>query len=445
MAKKKKIIEETIKKNIQKPIGEISEEAYITFSTYVNSKRHTAGLKSGMKTSYLRLIWAAMQYPKGKEIPTSTLIASVSTWHGHGTDGLIPLNSALVRSGVFSGTGFFGSKGIDSVDSECASPRYTKNMLSPLYNEVLGDLIKEVPMVPSMVGPLEPEYIPLPLPLSLILKTPVSGLGVGMRSDYPTFSPQSLYSAYINNNPQLLEPNIDILMDKSNSELAKLWTTGKGRVIYAYKISRSLSQDGKTEGILFEGSSEIFAPNIKKFRKLEEEGKIYIEDLTDLSGQKLFVGKVPGARGITIDEIEALSRKVCYSSETYTINVTTDNTAFRIPLFDWIDITYKNYINLLVQTNIKRIEKVEFDLAVQEALPLVSNYVLNVNPKATDKEIITSLGIPVEIVDSVMSKPISYLRQNKDTSARVNALKSKLKELKSFNPVQFTETIIAKL
>jgi hypothetical protein len=44
-----------------------------------------------------------------------------------------------------------------------------------------------------------------------------------------------------------------------------------------------------------------------------------------------------------------------------------------------------------------------------------------------------------------MSKPISYLRKNKDTSDRVKALKDKLKELKKFNPVAYTEDIINRL
>ena len=41
-----------------------------------------------------------------------------------------------------------------------------------------------------------------------------------------------------------------------------------------------------------------------------------------------------------------------------------------------------------------------------------------------------------------MSKPISYLRKNKDTAERVKELKDKLKELKKFNPVTYTEQII---
>ena len=44
-----------------------------------------------------------------------------------------------------------------------------------------------------------------------------------------------------------------------------------------------------------------------------------------------------------------------------------------------------------------------------------------------------------------MSKPISYLRKNKDTSARVKELNDRLKELKSFDAVKYAEEVINKM
>ena len=170
-----------------------------------------------------------------------------------------------------------------------------------------------------------------------------------------------------------------------------------------------------------------------------------MEDLTDINGPKMVISKVPGARGISIEEIEDLARKCCYSATNYTTNVTTGSTMFRIGLYDWLDYTYKNYIDLIVKVNQKKIEKTTFDIAVLEAIPLISDYILNKNPKATDEEIMKVFGMPQEIVSSVMSKPISYLRKNKDTSDRIKELKTRLKELKKFNPVAYTEQIINQL
>lgn len=446
MAKKK--LEGTVEiegSKFEKAIGEFSRDAYLDYGEYVNCHRHLAYIQDGVKVSYRRLIYAATQFPKGRDIPSTTLISSVAAYHPHGLTGIEDLNANLVKSGIFSGSGFFGSTSIDGTDSPHAAPRYTKNRLSDLYWDLMGRLIKEVPYVESPVGALEPEFLPTPLPMCLYMKNLVSGLGVGISTIYPNFSPESLYQAYIHNNPELLEPNVDLFIDKANSELKRLWETGKGRVIYSYKISRSLGPDGKTEGILFEGDTGLFTPSVKRFGKLQEEGKVFMEDMTDIGGPKLFIGRVPGARGITIDDIEGLCRKICYSASTYVLNVTDGKTAFRIPLYDWLDISFKNYNKLITAVNKKRIEKTKFDIVVLESTPAIVDYVLNKNPKATDKEIQDALGLDEAIVSAVMSKPISTLRKNKDNSARLKDLKALLKELRAFDPVKYTEEIIKKM
>lgn len=447
MARKKKTKEELSLINqdiLQKGIGEISRDCFLDFGNYINNQRHTASILDGCKPSYRRLIFAALQFPKSKMIPSTTLISSVANYHAHGLTGIELLNSNLVHTGVFSGEGSWGYTSIDGVYNPYAAPRYTKERISDTYNEVFGDLWREVPMVESPVGPMEISYIPLPLPLALYMKASITGLCIGEKNVYPNFSPISMYQAYMNNDPNLLEPNGNLLIDKENSELEKIWQTGSGRIVYSYKISRGVDTNGNP-GILFEGDTFLFTPNLKKLNKYKEEGKIYIDDLTDMNGPKLFVGRIPGARGVDIDMIEDLCRKCCYSSVNYRINVTTGSTMFRIGLYTWLDYTYKNYISLVTQVNQKKIGKTQFDIAVLESLPSISDYILNRNPKATDEEICRVLGIAPEIVSSVMSKPISYLRKNKDSSSRLKELKDKLKELKKFDPVKYTEQIIERL
>lgn len=446
---RKKAVEE--EKPLEQPLelrrdfGGIIKENYLEYGNYVNNYRHLCRVEDGLKISYRRLIYAAMQFKRGEDIPTTTLISSVAKWHPHGLTGIEDLNAVLTLSGVFHGEGSFGSIGIDGVDNPHAATRYTKNRLSDVYWEILGDTIKEVPYQESPVGALEPAYIPTPLPLCFSLERLVSGLGVGISTVYPNFSPWSMYQAYLHNDPNLLEPKIDLLLDKNNSELKRLWETGKGRVIYSYKISRQTSPDGRTEGILFEGSTGIFTPKIKKFKKLEEEGKVYIEDMTDFNGPKLFVGRVPGARGITVENIEEIARKICYDATTYSLNISDGRSSFRIPLKDWLDYTYKNYIALITKVNSKKTEKCKFDIAVQEAIPLVANYIINTNPKASNEEIQGALNLPEEVLKVILDRPLNQIRKIKDNTDRIKALKQKLKDLKAFNPILYTEEIIKKL
>lgn len=447
MARKKKEDNiQTITTDLVKPIGQITEEAYLSYGNYINNYRAIAHIVDGMKISYRRLIYTATTYGKTAGlIPSLELINSVSRLHPHSLDGIELANALLVKSGVFEGSGWFGVMQVDGVENPHSSPRYTKNRLSDLYWEIIGDLIKEVPYVDSPQIDKEPAFIPLPIGLCLYQKNLVQGLGLGISVIYPNFSPKSLYQAYIHDNPKLLEPNVDLILDKNNSELEKLWRTGKGRIIYAYKISRF--KEDNIEGILFEtkDGTDIFTPKLNKFKKLVEDGKVFIEDRTDETGSKLLVGRVPGARGVTIDEIEAIARKSCYDATTYNINLTDGSSVFRMPLKDWLGYTMNNYMEFVSKVNQKRIGEVEFAIKVQQSLPLIADYIINTNPSASDSEISKKLGIEEEVVKEVMSKPISYLRKNKDTSERVKALTGKLKELKKFDARKFMESVINRL
>lgn len=440
-----------MKELIKRGVGDITEEAYVLYGGYVANSRALPGL-DGIKISIRRLIYMAMQQPKGKLQPALDVISSVSKIHPHGLVGIEGSAAHLKRSGVFSGQGFFGATSMDGVVSPNAAPRYLKIGLSNLYWDILGDIVNPeyIGFHESPVGGhQEPDYLPLPLPLCLYMPVQTTGIAVGCKTDIPSFSAKSLLAAYKHNDPSLLEPSVDLLIDKKNSELERLWYTGKGRVVYAYKISRQKSPDGKTEGILFESSTdtstEIFTPNLKKFDKLISEGKVYTEDLTDDSGPKMFIGRVPGARGITIDDIEGIARKICFSAKEYQVWITDGTKAFRTPIKDWIDYTYKNYIELITKVNNHNIEKVQFQIAIQEALPMISKYLMEINIKASVKELSDKLHLDKSVVEAALEKPIKQLIQNKDNSDRIKALKSKLKELKKFDPVAYTEEIIMKL
>lgn len=445
--KKKEEIKEVQTPNgiVQVPIAQMMQDNYLDIGSYVANHRALPNLFDGCKDSYRRLIFAATSFPKGKLHPGPEVINKTAAYHPHAIDSLKGTAAMFVNSGVFDGEGAFGFTSIDGEEMEPAAPRYVKMGLSSKYWELIGDLIKEVPWVESPVGAMEPVYLPLPLPLCTYLRTTVQGMAVSIKTNIPNFKPSSMLAALKADNPNLLEPNVDIIMDKNQSELEKLWRTGKGKVTYSYKISRATRNEGRTEGILFEGDTSLFTPRWSRFQKMFDEGKAFFENLTDAEGNKAFVGRVPGARNITIEDIEAIARKICYSTQDYVLNVTDGTTAYRIGLKDWLAFTYTNYINLVSEVNKKRIDKCLFDIKVQEAIPYVADYILNKNPKATDKEISGALGISADVLEVVMSKPISYLRANKDTAERVKALKDKLKALKAFDPVKYTEEIINQL
>ena len=423
------------------PIGKATEDAILDAAGYLNNHRALADVEDGCKPSYRRMIWSALQFPKGEMQPSVQLINRMASYHPHSLDGCTGLLASMVRSGIMTGKGSFGITSILGDEKPAAAPRYTKTRLSDLWYESVAPLMQCVEKVESPVGPLECKKIPAIFPICLSFRGLVSGIGFGISTIYPNFSPKSLYQAYINNNPNLLEPNINILIDKKNSELNKLWTKGKGKVIYSYKVSPYTNEDGK-KGYLFEGDTEIFTPNLRKINKLVESGYVFIEDMTDSKGPKMFVGLVSG-RGVTLQELEKLCRQCCWDGTTYQLNVTSGETCFRIPLYSWLDYTYKNYIRLLEEVTKRRIEKVTFDLKVQTAIPKIAEYILN-NPKVSDKELIEKTGYTKEVISEVLKKPLGLLRK-KDTSEKIKELKDKLAELKKFDPKEYTKNLIEKL
>lgn len=449
MPRKKKIVTTPIPQELSRSVGDITEEAYRLYGGYVNTSRAIPRL-DGLKVSVARLIYATILQPRGKWLPSHELVPSIQRWHPHGTVGVELANAHLARIGIFDGDGFFGNTSIDGIVSPPAATRYTHVKLSDLYCDILKDLTNPeyIHYHESPQGELEPDYLPCPLPFALFIPISTIGLGVGIRTNIPSFTAKSLYEAYLKDDPNLLRCSVDLIIDDRKSELERLWRTGRGKITYSYKISRCQSPDGKTEGILFETNTEltteVFVPNLSKFQPLVEEGKVRIEDVTDDTGPKLIISRVPGAR-ISIDDIESLARKCSWKTIEYQCWVTDGIKCFRIPIRDWIKYTIENYIKLLNTATAKKLEKVEFQIAVQKALPVIADYIMNKNPKASDKEINKVLGIPEEIIAEVLNKPISYLRKNKDTSDRIKNLKDKIKYLKSFDPVKYTEEIISKL
>lgn len=449
MAKKKKaevILDSTAPAIIEeKSFGDVLSTNMIEIASYVNNHRSLPNIMDGCKDSYRRLIYAAVLAYNGRLLHAPDVLGSVMKWHPHDVKGIEGTMADFVKAGVFSGEGSFGSVDLDGTENPHAAPRYLEVSLSPTYHELIGELIKEVPMVESPNGALEPIYVPLPLPLSLCLRTNVSGLGFGISTVLPSFKPQSLYNAYINNNPDLLELNINLNIDREKSELHKIWTTGKGSITYYYNVCRSIGPDGKSEGVLFTGDTDIFTPNFNKFKPLIELGGVYTVDLTDKDGPKYFVGRVPNSKKVSIEDIEHIAHSIYYKTISYDIEVTDGNSAFSIPMYDWIGLTYKSYLELISRVNDKKIQKTLFDISVLEKIPEFVEFIKG-NPTATRAEVQVALKLTDEQLSALMARTLSSLvREDKSSATIMDKYLNKLNELKSFNPVIETANIISKM
>lgn len=422
--------------------GDIVENSYLIFGSYVNSKRQLPLIMDGLKPSYRRLILASYTYGP-KFTKTAKVTSMTQTWHPHGITGMVGVASALIRSGVFDGSGNWGANLINGTSFGPAAERYTSLKISDTYYDIIGRLIKMVPWNESPMGDPEPDYLPTPLPLSLSFFS-IMGLGIGVSTKLPNFSPVSMYEAYLNDDPSLLKANCNINIDIKESELDKIWYEGKGKVCYKYNIVRCVSDDG-SQGVRIEGDTDIFLPKLKWFEQQQDQEKLFIREETDETGPKLFIGKNPNIRTISVDDIEEHAIKACRDCTTYSLNVTNGTQAFRIPLREWIKITYENYLTLVDKQKQQKIQDVEFNIKVAENTEVVANYIINENPKAENEEISQAVGCDIEIVNAIMSRSISNLKKNKDNSEKLKSLKSKLKEWKSLDPIKFIDEIVRRL
>lgn len=425
-----------------KSAGSIVEDSYMIFGSYVNSSRQLPLVMDGLKPSYRRLMLASYTYGP-KFTKTAKVTSMTQTWHPHGITGMVGVASTLIRSGVLEGSGNWGANLINGSSFGPAAERYTSLRISPNYYDIIGRLIKMVPWRESPMGDMEPEYLPTIVPFSLSFFG-IMGLGIGVSTKLPNFSPLSMYEAYLNDDPMLLKPNCNIDIDYSESEMHKLWNEGKGKVCYKYRITRTTSTDG-SQGVLIEGDTDIFVPKLKWFESQQEQEKLFIRDETNEDGPKLFIGRNPNIRTITVDDIEDQAIKACKSCTTYSLNVTNGTQAFRIPLREWIKTTYTNYLSLVEKQKQQKISETEYDIKVAEFTEPIANYVINENPKASNEEIAEKVGCSLDIVSSVMSRSISSLRKNKDNSDKIKALNQKLKEWKSLDPIKFTDEIVRRL
>ena len=416
-------------------------DSYLRFGKYINESRHLPYIMDGLKPSYRRLIYTA--YNEGQKMTkTATVLGKVMIIHPHNTEPLIGACATLVHAGIFEGQGSWGGTLITGMSFAPAAIRYTELKVSPTYYQIIGKLLKQVPWWESPTGVPEPRYIPTPLPL--IMSFGGLGLGIGVNTRLPSFNPVSMYEAYKKNDPNLLKPNCNLTIDYSESDLKGLWTKGKGKITYKYKVTRAVSSDGAS-GVLIEGDTDIFTPNLSWFYSQQEQERLFVRDETDETGPKLFIGRNSNIRAITIDDIEEHALSACKYSKVYLLNVTDGSSAYRIPLKEWIKLTYENYLKLVDANNLKLIAETEYEIKVNDAIPSVADYIINKNPKADNKEISEKLSLDPEIVSSILQKPISYIRKTKEASDRSKALSSKLKELKSFDKVKFTDEVIMKL
>lgn len=430
--------------NSSKNILDVTREGYKNYGSYVNNFRHIPLAFDGLKPSYRRAIYGAIQLcgSSNKFIKTAQLSGHVmGNLHPHGTsiEGVIV---QLVQVGILEGQGNFGGATVTGDKFEPAASRYTEVRVDPLWHSIFSELMPYVEWEPSYIGVQMPSYLPTPLPLSLLFGS--LGIGFGTGCMIPNFSAKSMIDAYLSNDPYKLSPNYNnITFNYAHCDFENMWDKGYANLAYLPTIRRGATPDC-SDGIFIETDNRFIVPNLPWVNQKVAEGRLFTRDESDGSGDRLFIGKYP-----KIQEGMNYWEEYCITStefaDTFRLYVTDGNTTRLISLRDWIHFTYTRYLTYIETMKSSRISKIEKDIRVTKLIPMVGQCI-HENPMADEWYIKEWIGHNTNINDikECLSKPIRKLLKS-DYGNELESLEKLLNTTKAINSEEYTKNILDKM
>lgn len=444
MAKKKDedlTLQESITK---KPMGEFVMNAMTIYGSEVNNNRQFPNVYDGLKTVYRRVIYTMMKECGNSMTKTAKLGGAVLAYHPHGDASVNPVISTIVRAGMADGQGDHGMAAIIGKNFEPAAPRYTEAKLSKKFYEIFHDFMPYVPMVEGeLQGVVEPKYLPTPIPLSLTIPSAL-GIGYGVRCDVPSFTVESMYNALMKDDPKELMAPFGLELDMEKSDLNSLWYKGKGKIIYKYKV-RECDEDGNKGFIIYAKNAELVKPDMKEIDAACDNGLVWKNDISNEDEVAVLVCRCKGVKGFSDDDLKKMCEKAAVCKFSATLAVNNGERSFIIPLRNWLQITYTNYLKLIDSFKDDKINKLEFQYKVYDALLAVAALIMK-NRAITEEEICKKLKLDLEVVQAIVAKPIKSL-----SSANGDEIEVKKKEItdsiaqyKALVPKDKTRDIIGK-
>lgn len=171
-------------------IGDHTASCLRVYGEEVNLDRAVADIRDGLKPVTRRLLWALYTMRSDKTVKTARLSGeTIGKYHPHGSasaEGAIT-TQVVTDTPPITGVGNWGSL----IDPPGA-PRYT-NVAMSSYGETffMRHYLPLAPMVDNYDGKnKEPLFLPAVLPN--ILMNGTEGIGLGMSTAYPSFTPKSL-------------------------------------------------------------------------------------------------------------------------------------------------------------------------------------------------------------------------------------------------------------
>ncbi len=235
------------------PIGDIMHDSMMPYSEYIILERALPRIEDGLKPVQRRILYTMWELKNDPDKPykkSARIVGdTMGKYHPHGDSSIY---EAMVRMAqdfsmgekLVDGHGNFGS-----IDGDgAAAMRYTEVRMAPISLEMLRDIEKDTVQFKYNFDDTlkEPELLPCRFPNLLV--NGASGIAIGFATEIPTHNLGETIDAsiYAINHPmanskELMKyipapdfPTGGIIM-KDISELEKVYTTGRGKIVIRSK------------------------------------------------------------------------------------------------------------------------------------------------------------------------------------------------------------------
>ncbi len=180
---------------IDKGLLEFAEKAMYRYGAYTNEERALPDYRDGFKPVFRRVIWAMKGLPKNEWIKTARVVGeTLGKYHPHGDSSVQGAIETLIHApqAPVKGKGNWGT-----MTDSAAAMRYTNLQLSKYgMTFIHPDYLAVSDFVPNYEdNTVEPVILPSLLPNLLFNGT--DGIGVGIISRIPSYTPESVLTMMV--------------------------------------------------------------------------------------------------------------------------------------------------------------------------------------------------------------------------------------------------------
>lgn len=426
---------------------EYASNAYKELAKYVAKTRAYPSTVDGLKHVERRILYASIKY--NKFIKSATIVGDSIKYHPHSSDAiygsLVSMTGTYSSFPLFNGKGNFGGLGYGA-----ASFRYTEcypNEISRLLYTEISDYSK---FEEGETGLGEPTYLPALIPYALLTGSTAIPVGLPV-PNIPRYNIKDLiryFRSKLKGEIITEYPRVDygkVIIQSSRSEVENLSKSGTQRIIYKPFI---IKEDDKTIS-LSELPPHIYIWKlIEKLQSYIDTGIIdYIDETTD---KYRWVFKVNDERKLSLDQLIDKINKICTVKETYNLIFTDEYGKVLITDLENVSNKCISYYKSCLDRKFKNdLEYYKNKLKVYTAIDdyRQSSYFNDLPKKSKDELIkdIMSLRYELDIAESVIKKPISYLSRAHESEK--DELNNKIKEIEynSSHIIEYMDGLYEKL